>query len=298
VSTVRLVVFVCAFFAVSAAPARAGLVPPLRLDAVVLADVGAVAWSLAQAAGQAAADGSGWRVDGDGLGLGLEQQRPDLTLPEHYAWVERDTRAFWYSAGTGAAATLATHVLAGLPALVFGSSLVAAVAAASPAAAFGLGFGLTTGYFFAESALSALIATLVFDGTSDLYRSKYLAALGAHFVGNVMSTGATALIFGGGLLLIHGAGLLSEFTAGGGLSALSLFSVLGAMPGIVVAGVALVVVPALVTSWAIAVTATARPGYEIDDDWRKPTALFDEPGRHGRFAAVAAPLVTFALPAP
>jgi hypothetical protein len=299
-----------------AGPARlapAQLVPALRLDVASLVDASAAAWAAASAVDDVAGglrgafgggprEGAGLRVDGAMADVGSDDDivapRDEFTLPEHYAWIEGDTRAFWYATGTGAAATLAAHVLVGLPALVFGTSFLTAFANATPAATMALGLGLVTTYLFAESLLSSLIGTLTFNGTSATYQGNYGAALGAHFVGSVMSTGVTVLTFGGGLLLIHGAGLLSEFTAGGGLIGLSLFSVLGAMPGVVLAGVALVVVPALVTSWALAVTATPRPGFAIDDDWRKPTALLDDRRRDGRFAVVGAPIVSFALPSP
>jgi len=313
----RILAVLCAFAAAAPAGAQplpcpalplystttAWAVPALSLDATALFDAAAVVasarsrhWSAAEPSSTPSSPSplpsAGPHV------LDAEARARLLQLPDHYAWVERDTRAFWYASGIGAAATLATHVFVGLPALVLGSSVLAALGAGAPAGVLALGLGGATAYFAAESLLSALAAKLVFDATSETYDANYVTALGAHFVGNLLSTGATVLTFGGGLLLLHGTSLLAEFTSGGGLTALQLFSVLGAMPGVVIAGIALVVVPALVTSWAMAVTATPKPGFAIDDDWRSPSARIVEPLVDERRVAATAPLIRFALPSP
>jgi hypothetical protein len=299
----RLPAFLCvvvlACLGLGAAPASARAGEPwagrLRLDPVVV-DVARLVDSVVH--GGSGATGPGLLAPG-GLPFldGVAVRAPAATLPPDYAWVERDTRAFWFSAGTGAAATLATHVFVGLPALAFGGSLLNAFARTAPVATLALGLGGLTTYFMVESLLSAFVAQLVFDGTSETYQGRYVPALLAHFAGNVVATAVTTLTFGGGVLLLHGMGTLAGFTAAGGTTALALFSVLGAMPAVVIAAVATVAVPALVTSWALAVTALPRPGFAIDEDWQSPTARAAPPEEPRRVAAVT-PLWTAALPAP
>jgi hypothetical protein len=52
---------------------------------------------------------------------------------------------------------------------------------------------------------------------------------------------------------------------------LSVFSLLGAMPAVVIAGIALIAVPALATAWALSAGASAKPGFAIDEHWASPT---------------------------
>lgn len=280
------------------ASSGAHLVPSLRVDVPLLADA-----ALAVVGG-VVDDVEGTTRRATQIATPPTDARPEaprrtpLELPEDYGWVERDTRAFWYATGTGAAATLATHVFVGLPALVLGGGAIAGIGASAPVALLAVGLGGAATYFLAESLLSAFLGTMVFDGTSETYQGHYVTAVAAHFAGSVLSAGVTTLSFGGGLLMLHGSALLAEFTASGGLSALQLFSLLGAMPAIVVAGVALVVGPALLTSWALAVTASPRPGFAIDDDWQSPSARVLEPERDGRRVAAVQPLWSIALPSP
>lgn len=222
------------------------------------------------------------------------------TVPAHYAWVERDTRAFWYAAGASAVTTLGVHILGGLPTLVFGGTVVQGMLSS------GLGFptvtavalGLFLTYTAAESAVTALVATHVFNSLSTTYEAHYLSGFLAHFAGGVASTAVTMLTFGGGLLLFHGVGLLSEFTGSAGISSLQIFSFLGAMPAVVVAGTALIAVPALATAWALAAGATPRAGYAIDEQWQSPVVEGAiDPTRTIGAVAVQRPM-TFALPLP
>ena len=193
------------------------------------------------------------------------------SVPAHYAWVERDTRSFWYSAGAGAVTTLGTHILVGLPTLFVSANIVGPMMTEGSPAALVVGLGIFTAYTLVESGLSSLVAMLVFDSMSDTYQSRYLTGFLGHFGGAVLSTTVTTLTFGLGLLVLHGSSVLSDFTGNAGFAALSIFSVLGAMPAVVIAGTALVAVPALTTSWALSAGAVARPGYEIDERWRIPT---------------------------
>lgn len=298
-----VVAVVCALGAALPAEAYPRLVPALAIDRSVVFDAGAAVAAARTAANAFALPGDPFArrsaaVTARSPSVPALSRAELFALPDHYAWIERDTRAFWFATGVGAAATLATHVFVGLPTLVFGVGAIGAIGVGAPAGMLALGLGSVVAYFFAESALSSFASLLVFNGTSETYEGHYLTAFAAHFAGNLLSTTVTALTFGGGMLLLHGSALLAEFTAGGGVAALQLFSVLGAMPGVVVAGLALVIAPALLTSWALAVTASPKPGYAIDDDWRTPTALLPAIPTRDRAVAVVHPLVTIALPSP
>ena len=193
------------------------------------------------------------------------------SVPAHYAWVERDTRSFWYSAGAGAVTTLGTHILVGLPTLFLSTQIIGPLQANGSPAALVVGIGIFTAYTLVESGLSSLVAMLVFDSMSETYESRYLTGFLGHFGGAVLSTAVTSLTFGLGLLVLHGSSVLSDFTGNAGFGALSIFSVLGAMPAVVIAGTALIAVPALTTSWALSAGAVARSGFQIDEQWRIPT---------------------------
>lgn len=219
------------------------------------------------------------------------------SVPAHYAWVERDTRSFWYSAGAGAVTTLGTHILVGLPTLFISAGLIGPMMNDGSPAALAVGVGIFTAYTLLESGLSSLVAMLVFDSMSETYESRYLTGFLGHFGGAVLSTAVTTLTFGFGLLALHGSTVLSDFTGNAGFQALSIFSVLGAMPAVVIAGTALIAVPALTTSWALSAGAVARPGYEIDPRWRIPTVAerTEDPTRHrhresDRVATVGIPI--------
>ncbi|MDP2344971.1 MAG: hypothetical protein Q8O67_28760 [Deltaproteobacteria bacterium] len=263
-----------------AGSARAGgfLPTALRLDAVTVLDAVAVVAAFSPT-----------------LPLDLLASRaPPVQLPPDYAWVERDTRAFWYSAGASAVTSLGTHVLVGIPVLVIASAGIAGIAATAPITALALAVGVVGLYAFSESLLSSLAGFLVFNGMSETYEGNYLTCLLAHFGGNLASTAVTTLTFGGGALLFHGMGLLSEFTGGAGLQTVQIFSFLGAMPAIVIAGIAIVAVPALASAWALAVSATPRAGYEIDDQWLSPAEAALEP----RIRREPVVVTSFTLPLP
>ena len=235
-----------------ASGARAGsFVPVLRLDVVTVLDAVSTVVALSPTLP---------------LELLAARQAP-VVLPSDYAWIERDTRAFWYSAGAAAVTSLGTHVLVGIPTLVLASAGIAGIAATAPITALAIAVGVVGLYAFSESLLSSLAGFLVFNGMSETYESNYLTALLAHFGSTLASTAVTTLTFGGGALLFHGMGLLSEFTGGAGLSTVQIFSFLGAMPAIVIAGIAMIAIPALATAWALSVSATPRAGYEIDENW-------------------------------
>ncbi len=226
----------------------------------------------------------------------LAARAAPVQLPADYAWIERDTRAFWYSAGAAAVTSLGTHVLVGIPSLVVLGAGVAGIAATAPITALALSVGILGLYAFGESLLSSLAGYIVFNGMSETYQGNYLTCLLAHFGGNLASTAVTTLTFGGGALLFHGMGLLAEFTGGAGIGTVSIFSFLGAMPAIVIAGIAVIAVPALAASWALAVSATPRAGYEIDDQWLAPPPASAERTKHRDPVVVG--LLTLPLPFP
>lgn len=221
------------------------------------------------------------------------------TVPAHYAWIERDSRAFWYAAGAGAVTTLAVHILGGIPVLAVGSSFVGSLIGAGMPGAVAAALGLFIAYSAAEAAISALVSTLVFNTMSTTYEASYLSGFLGHFAGGIGATAVTTLTFGGGLLLLHGAGVLTEFTGGAGISSLQIFSFLGAMPAVVIAGTALVAVPAIATAWALAAGAAPKTGYAIDDDWQRPglESRVDDPARARSLGTVAVAM-PIAVPLP
>ncbi len=210
-------------------------------------------------------------------------------LPSRYAWVERDTRAFWYSAGAGAVTTLGTHLLIGTPTLAISSSLLVGVSGAPLLAAV---LGIYVGYTAVESLLSGLVAGLVFDSMAQTYRSNFLTGAMAHMAGSMLSTTVVSLIGGFGLLVFHGTTLLTPFTAGAGIGGLGVLTLLGALPAVVVAATAVIAIPALVTSWALSASAQPREGYMIDQNWQAIEQHTDDPTRRPteRVATISVPI--------
>lgn len=210
-------------------------------------------------------------------------------LPSRYAWVERDTRAFWYSAGAGAVTTLGAHLLIGTPTLAVSVGLLSGVGGAPLLAAVA---GIYIGYTAAESLLSGLVAGLVFDSMAQTYRSNFISGVMAHMAGSMLSTTVVSLIGGFGLLVFHGSGLLTPFTAGAGVTGLGVLTLLGALPAVVVAGTAVIAIPALVTAWALSASAQPRDGYVIDRNWQALEQHTDDPTRRPteRLATISVPI--------
>ncbi len=274
---IALVLCAALSWASSAQASSSGL--KLRLDLEVIADAAGLVAAIRAPALKMTA--------GVGAILPMLQGLPSApheALPAHYAWVERDTRSFWFSAGAGAVTTLGTHIIVGLPSLFFASSALGPMLDAGSPGAFAAGIGLFTAYTLLESGLSSLVAMLVFDSMSETYESRYLTGFFGHFAGAMASTAVTSLTVGFGLLALHGSLRLADFTGGAGYRNLEIFSLLGAMPAVVMAATALIAVPAMTTSWALSAGATARPGYIIDDRWREPTVAerSEDPSRRRR----------------
>jgi len=262
--------------------------PQLRVDLTVVADAAVLIDRLQRVAGASGQLTSSmpWLPATDALAAAAPKPR----IPAHYAWVERDTRAFWYAAGAGAVTTLGTHVLAGIPTLALAGQVVSLMLSnGGLVGALAATAGFFVAYSAAEATISALVSMLVFDSMSDTYESHFLSGFAAHLVGSLASTAVTTMTFGGGLLLLHGMGLLSEFTGGAGLESLTVFSLLGAMPAVVIAGTALIAIPALATAWALSAGATAKPGFAIDERWMAPTISqrLEDPARLRTLGTVA-----------
>lgn len=217
---------------------------------------------------------------------------PSLVVPPRYEWVVGDGRSFWYAAGASAVMALGTHVLVGLPTTVITMMSLSALAGA-PAMILPVMLGVGAVYLAGQSAISAAAAFMVFNGTSDVYETNYLTSLAAHIGGSVAGAGVSALTFGIGGLLFGGLVSLAEFTGSAGVGAIGVFSLLGALPAVVIGGIALVGVPALIGAWGLAVTAGPKEGYVIDPQWRAPPAA----PTASRDAA-ALPVATLALPTP
>ena len=202
-----------------------------------------------------------------------------VQLPAAWAWVEKDTRAFWYSAAASWVTSLATHILVGAPVLALSAAAIAGVAGSAPIAVLALSLGVLGLYAFSESVLSSLSGFVVFNAMSETYQGHYLSALLAHFGATLAATAATTLTLGGGALLLHGITSLAQFTGGAGLQTIGVFTLLGALPAIVIAGIAIIALPALAQAWALAVSASPREGYEIDEAWLSPVQAALEPER-------------------
>ncbi|MCC7071339.1 MAG: hypothetical protein IT383_08450 [Deltaproteobacteria bacterium] len=234
--------------------------------------------------------------------LALEASASDLFLstttvavPPRYAWVLDDARPFWYAAGASAVVALGTHVLVGLPALVFSSFVLSPLAISAPAAFLPVLIGAGSVYLLAQSALAAGAAAFAFSSTSDIYEGDYLAAIAGHVGGAIVGAGVSGLTFGIGGLLFGGLNLILEFTGSAGLQAIGVFTLLGSLPAVVVGGIALVGVPAVLGAWALAASATAKQGYAIDPSWRRPPTVAP-PAPTARHDAPSLPLATLALP--
>jgi hypothetical protein len=261
---------------------------PLRPTAVVVGDGRYAQGPLAELS----------TAKGGGSGDALGSRAPLPSVPDQYAWVEDETRAFWFAVGTGAAATLGLHLLAGVPLM---AGLVLPVAVGAGAASAPLGLALFLGgavvYFAAESLLSALVSTLVFNAMSTVYDGSYIAGSVAHFAGNIAAGVVGCLLLGGAALSLHGTLLLAEFTAGAGIEALGTTLALASLPGVVAIAAAFVLAPPLLGAWALSVAASPKPGVVIDDEWLAPRAHAIEPTSRDRLVAVL-PLLRLSLPAP
>ena len=130
---------------------------------------------------------------------------------------------------------------------------------------------------------------LVFNSVSKVYDGNYLVVFAAHVAGAGLGAAVSVMPFAMGTMLYAATkspdGYLAEFTGGAGSAAIFVFSVLGALPAVVIGGIALVGVPAIVGAWAMSVSATTKPGFTIDPRWRDPTPV----------QGAAAPLVTIPL---
>ncbi len=225
---------------------------------------------------------------------------PDVAAPlVRVTSFKDETRVFWFSAGASAITSLATRVLLIIPMwVVIGLATVGTAPLLGPVATFVIVLGAVAGFSIADSAAAAAVSSLVFDNASDFFTSSFLASFGGHLTGNALAAGVMWLSVGFGGMLLFGLDALSAFTTGTALSAIALFSVLGTVPVFVVAFLASVALPALIGTWATAVTAKPREGYVIDPTWRplasapgSPRALPEE-----RFRVPMRSLVSVAIP--
>ena len=228
---------------------------------------------------------------------GLFFSTPSLIVPPRYGWVLDDGRPFWYAAGASAVVALGTHVLVGIPVMVFTVMLSGSLLTTAPAAFLPVLLGVGAIYLLGQSALSSGAAALAFNATGDIYQGNYVSALAAHVAGTILGAGVSGLTFGIGALLYGGLMSLAEFTGQAGIQAIAVFSLLGALPAVVVGGIALVGVPAVIGAWALASSATAKEGYAIDPGWRSPLPVAPA-APIARGDTQALPLAAFALPAP
>jgi hypothetical protein len=224
---------------------------------------------------------------------------PAMVVPPQHMWIVEDGRPFWYAAGASSVVNLGAHVLVGLPAMGFAS--VAATSLNAAAAAVPLILGVAGAYILIESALAAVASTVVFGATSTVYDGNWLVSFAAHVGGTALGLAVSAVPFGAGFMLLSGVANVADFTGGIGSSALVAFSILGAIPAVVIGGIALVAVPALVAAWATCVSATPKAGFVLESKAAtgappSSTAPDASPRADSRALAPTQPLLTLALP--
>ena len=236
-----------------------------------------------------------------GLDLGdlVPTATPSIVVPPRYGFIIDDGRAFWFSAGASSVVALGSHVVIGLPLsliLFFGPNpTVSLINNSSPAATVPFLIGVGGGYMLVQCAVSALAATLVFNNVSKIYDANYLVSLSAHIAGSLLGAGVSALTVGVGVMLVSGLGGLVEFTGSAGVGAIIVFSFLGLLPAVVIGGIALVGVPAIVSAWAMSVSAAPKAGFAINPQWKDPLPE-SASSRTPALPLVSLPLLTIPLP--
>lgn len=265
-----------------------GALPGLRLLALSeLEAVESVAEQTTAGALAQAAEHSGEAV--------AEEAAPKLRRVHSF---QEDTRVFWYATGAAAITSLATRVLLAIPGFFVLGITLAAGSVLPPVASWVLLVGAVAGWAIIDSALSALAGSFVYDRVSKFYTSSFLPGFAGQLAGATLAGGVLWLTMGFGLMLTTGLELITPFTLQGALTTVQLFSALGVMPALVVAFLASVALPAVMGTWALAVTARPKDGYVIDRSWRpldKPRASLSRADRDRLFVP---PVLTLAFPDP
>jgi hypothetical protein len=191
------------------------------------------------------------------------QLRPQESAPRAMANVSADDgRAFWYASGAAAATSLGARVVLGVPVFFAGVGLLG-VATLAPIPALLAVVAIAVATSIIDSAAAAAVGTWVFNSTSKSYEADFLPAFLGHFAGDILGSFVSGLVFGMGGMLLYGLVSIVDFIGQNAIQSATLFTFLGAMPAVVLAGVAGVALPALVCAWALTATAHAKPGFRI-----------------------------------
>lgn len=206
-----------------------------------------------------------------------------------------EARVLWYAAGATGLTSLASRVLLAGPTYLIGALSAGAGLVLNPVAGTVLTLAMFGTFTVVDSALSALMGSVLFNNLSDVYETTFLPGFLGHLAGNALAVGATRIIFGFGGMLIGGLGTLSPFLGSGIVELVAVFSMLGVLPALVVTFIASLAVPAIMSTWAMAATAKAKAGYEIDPTWRPSASPSERALPEKRRLPV---FVTLPLPAP
>jgi hypothetical protein len=186
-----------------------------------------------------------------------------------------ETRVFWYAAGASAITSLAGRVLLSVPAVFIAAFAGVLGVALGPVAGWALAVGVVGIAVLADAALAALAGSIVYDSVSRFYDTSFLAGFAGHVTGSALSIGVAALTFGFGGMLLGGLEAIAPLAVSSAFQATQMFMFLGVMPAFVVSFLASVALPALIGTWALAVTARPKDGYVMDPEWRPLSARID-----------------------
>jgi hypothetical protein len=213
-----------------------------------------------------------------------------------------ETRTFWYASGAGAVTSLAARVFVGIPGalMLFGTSAtgvsnLAAAGIVGPTALI-VTVGAIALMTIVDAAISALASTMVFNNMSRFYKGEWLSSFLGQLTGNALSGSVFWLTFGFGGLALDGLAGLQGLLVDGVISGMQVFSILGAMPAVVISFLATLALPALMGTWSMAAVAEPRDNYKIDPTWhpygRRAQPSWTQDQRHAYTAT------TMVLPLP
>lgn len=186
----------------------------------------------------------------------VKPQKPTWLISDQDSLrISDDMRLFWTVMGGGAVTTLASRVLVAGP-LFLSNLTVFGATSTVPVLPFLL--ALTAGYLLIDSVVTAVILQLTYNGSAAYSDGDWVPAFVGHFLGNIASTAITTLIFGLGIMQLFGVQTLSAFIGSGASQVLGVFSVLGILPALVLAGIISIGMPSVMGTWGLLMSARPR----------------------------------------